>query len=311
MSADVFREVAELLYGDGAEELIAKRAALSTDDTKKRRVTAGLSAVGAAAGTAGLGLAAHDIRHGMKEAKVANPSLKPLGALKAATKSRKFATALVPLEVAGLGGELMATKILHGDAKKKVSKANPDGADLHVPTARGVLRSYGTKQAVKAAPKVKKAGGKLTAMANQKVKEITKSAEIVWEGEFSKVDSDKRQVFGWASIVKKDGEDIVDLQGDYISIDEIEKSAYDYVVKSRKGGNQHLRDGEAPVHVSDMIESFLVTPEKIEKMGLPESTPLGWWVGYQINDDKTWEQVKSGERTGFSIHGRGVRKEIG
>jgi hypothetical protein len=313
MSQDVFREVVELLYGDGAEEIIAKRQAgmPEASDRKKRVVTAGLSAVGATAGAAGLGLAAHDIGHGMKDAKAANPSMKTFQALKTATKTRKLATGLVPLEIAGLGGELMATKILHGDTKKKVSKANPDGADLHVPTARGVLRQQAFKQAAKAAPKVKRTGGKLTAMANQKVKEITKSAEIVWEGEFSKVDADKRQVFGWASIVKKDGEDIVDLQGDYISIDEIEKSAYEYVVKSRKGGNQHLRNGEAPLHVSDMIESFLVTPEKIEKMGLPESTPLGWWVGYQINDDKTWQQVKSGERTGFSIHGRGVRKEIG
>jgi hypothetical protein len=131
--------------------------------------------------------------------------------------------------------------------------------------------------------------------------------DIVWEGEFSKVDSEKRQVFGWASVVRKDGQDIVDLQGDYISIDEVEKAGYEYVIKSRKGGNQHARSGEQPLHVSDMIESFIVTPEKIEKMGLPETMPLGWWVGYQINDDATWDQVKDKKRAGFSIHGKGNR----
>lgn len=62
--------------------------------------------------------------------------------------------------------------------------------------------------------------------------------------------------------------------------------------------------------MADMIESFLVTPEKIEKMGLPESMPLGWWVGYQINDDATWNDVKSGKLTGFSVHGRGKRTPV-
>src|SRR6185503_10016795 len=59
--------------------------------------------------------------------------------------------------------------------------------------------------------------------------------DVVWEGEFSKVNADKQQVFGWASIVEMNGEPVVDLQGDYISIDEVEKSGYEYVMKSRKG----------------------------------------------------------------------------
>jgi hypothetical protein len=56
-----------------------------------------------------------------------------------------------------------------------------------------------------------------------------------------------------------------------------------------------------------MIESFIVTPEKKEALGLPDEMPVGWWVGYQVNDPETWEAVKSGKRTGFSIHGRGQR----
>jgi hypothetical protein len=59
-----------------------------------------------------------------------------------------------------------------------------------------------------------------------------------------------------------------------------------------------------------MIESFVMTPEKIEKMGMPDSTPVGWWVGYKIHDEDAWQKVKKGEVTGFSIHGRGKRKEV-
>jgi hypothetical protein len=135
--------------------------------------------------------------------------------------------------------------------------------------------------------------------------------DITWAGEFAKADEDKRQVFGWASIVEVDGQPVVDRQGDWISPEEIEKAAYQYVLNSRKAGHQHKRDGDQPFHAGDMIESFVMTPEKVEKMGLPDSTPIGWWVGYKIHDDDAWQKVKKGEVTGFSIHGRGKRKEAG
>ena len=134
--------------------------------------------------------------------------------------------------------------------------------------------------------------------------------DVTWAGEFSKIDSDKREVFGWASVVELDGKPVVDRQGDLITPDEIERAAYQYVMKSRKGGHQHRRDGENPFHASDMIESVVFTPEKIAKMGLPDDFPVGWWVGYKVNDDSTWDLVKKGDVTGFSIHGRGKRQQV-
>jgi hypothetical protein len=138
---------------------------------------------------------------------------------------------------------------------------------------------------------------------------------ITWTGEISKVDVDKRQVFGWASVSSVGGQPLVDLQGDYVPIDEVEKAAYKYVLESRKGGDMHQRirkSDDAPLHTADLIESFVVTPEKLEKMGLASNAlPLGWWVGMHINDDKQWAMVKSGERTGFSIHGLGQRTPAG
>ena len=58
---------------------------------------------------------------------------------------------------------------------------------------------------------------------------------------------------------------------------------------------------------SILIESFIVTEEKRAAMGLPDSVPTGWWVGFQVQDPEVWAKVKSGERTGFSIHGHGKR----
>jgi hypothetical protein len=136
------------------------------------------------------------------------------------------------------------------------------------------------------------------------------SPDMEWSAEISKVDEDKRQVFGWASLTSVDGQPVVDRQGDYIPLDEIEKAAYHYVLSSRKGGDMHARDGEGPKHTADLIESFLVTPEKLKHMGLAEDAlPHGWWIGMKVQDDDQWEMVKKQERTGFSIHGKGSRIE--
>lgn len=125
--------------------------------------------------------------------------------------------------------------------------------------------------------------------------------------EIAKTDTEKRQVFGWASISKKDGVTVLDHQGDTIETDELERAAYDYMLRSRKGGHEHQKTHEGPLHVADVIESFVITDEKKKAMGLPDSTPEGWWVGMKVNDDKVWELAKSGELAGFSIHGSGRR----
>jgi len=304
---------------------------LAAKDQRNRKVTAGLSAIGAAAGGAGLLYGGHKISGAYKAVrgtqKVAGMSgLK--GAKRAAAKhavgQEKLGTALVPLEVAGLTGEVAATKILHGDTKKKIKKngslIKKDTEILNnasVPSKRSLTRAVITK------PKAQKKGMEYTKkgvgvlqrrfpdkqITTNKVEKSTE-VDVVWEGEIAKADSDKQQIFGWASVIEVNGDPVVDLQGDVISPDEMEKAAYEYVMKSRKGGDMHLRDNWDPIQKSEMIESFTVTPEKREAMGLPDSVPTGWWVGFKVNDDEVWGKVKSGERTGFSIHGRGKRTPL-
>ena len=73
--SDPFLEVAGLLFGDGADELVAKMNPVGTDlsaaekDKRKRKITAGLSAVGAAAGGAGLALGTHNLSRSYKTAR--------------------------------------------------------------------------------------------------------------------------------------------------------------------------------------------------------------------------------------------------
>lgn len=130
--------------------------------------------------------------------------------------------------------------------------------------------------------------------------------EVQAEGEIAKADEERQMVFGWAYVAfSKSGELNVDRSGDFIDdVQEVEKSAYNFVVKSRNGDLDHTNLKSAV-----MVESMVFTPEKIEKMGIPEGTvPLGWWVGFHFPDKADWEQAKV--RKAFSIHGKGTRKSV-
>ena len=143
--------------------------------------------------------------------------------------------------------------------------------------------------------------------------------DLVWSGEFSKFDDDKRQAFGWASIVEVNGRPVVDLQGDLITPDDLEIAAYSFVRKSRVGGSQHARDEyDRPIQAGELIESKVWTDEKYEAFaksgGVPYETfanaPRGWEAGFQYDDEPTWIDIRTGRKTGFSIHGRGKRVPV-
>jgi hypothetical protein len=329
---ETFREVADLLFGGGAD-LVAKANPTQSDvaaaDHRKRKITAGLSAVGAAAGAAGLTLGGHNVkrayagaRYGMKgtkAARVAAGKIKPVmpkkQALRHALGEEKLATGLVPLEVAGLTGEVAATRILHGDTKKKVRKDLGEVSEMATTNPKKQMTRAAITNAPRAAGKgleySKVAHGQLKKLpdkvSTKKVKKSAEDVEVIWSGDFAKANLEKQQLFGWASVIEVNGEPVLDLQGDVISADEMEKAGYSYVMKSRKGGDMHLRDNWAPIQKSEMIESFIVTDEKRQAMGLPDSVPTGWWVGFQVQDPQVWADVKAGKRTGFSIHGTGKR----
>jgi len=156
-------ELLDALYGDGVWEI-----SKAMNDTTKRRVTAGLSAVGATAGAAGLGYAGLKTGQAYRAAKGAT-KLKRIGA---AVKHEKFGSALIPLEVAGLGGEIMATKILHGDTqhKKPVRKSATDARQVKYKLARVGVDA--TAKGAKKAPVV----GKKAFSAAAQVPDLTQKA---------------------------------------------------------------------------------------------------------------------------------------
>ena len=118
-----------------------------------------------------------------------------------------------------------------------------------------------------------------------------------------KLDPARQLVFGWASVaISKDGQVVVDRQGDIIPPQELEDAAYEYVLEYRVAN-----EGHTEMTRGHLVESMVFTPEKLEKMGLPaHGAPTGWWVGFKLDAD-TFAKVQSGELAMFSIEGEAVQ----
>lgn len=143
------------------------------------------------------------------------------------------------------------------------------------------------------------------AMSRSK-KSITAKADRVMkrdgEGNFdmyipiAKVNAEKRLVTG---IVYEP--DVVDAQGDSASEEEIEKSAHDFLAKSRKTGLMHKTDVSDKVTV---VESWITRNSEI--IGNQRVRKGTWLMTMKVADDGIWNDVKSGKYTGFSMSGRAV-----
>lgn len=124
-----------------------------------------------------------------------------------------------------------------------------------------------------------------------------------------KTDDDKRLVFGWASIsITVDGEQLEDRQKDIIDPEELETAAYEYVLNFRDTGEEHIQSMRKK---GKLVESCVFTEEKQKAIGIPPGTvPVGWWVGFKIEDDAAWQKVKNGTYKMFSIEGKASREPV-
>jgi len=111
-------------------------------------------------------------------------------------------------------------------------------------------------------------------------------------------DDDQQLVYG--VVLEPDTED---AQGDVISAEEIEKTAHDYLVKSRVVGDSH--QWVAPTEV---VESFIAP---VDYTVGKDTIKKGSWVlvGHVLDPD-LWKKIKQGDYTGWSIGGYGQRKEV-
>jgi len=111
----------------------------------------------------------------------------------------------------------------------------------------------------------------------------------------------KQYVFGWASVVRdKDGNIPFDWAGDVLDEADIEESAYNFVRNHRVTGLEHQGDA-----FGEMIESIMFTKEKQAVLGIPDGIlPIGWFIGFYIENKDIYNKIINGELGMFSIQGK-------
>lgn len=116
------------------------------------------------------------------------------------------------------------------------------------------------------------------------------------EAEIIKSDDDKRLV---TSIVYEP--DTVDAHGDYMTAEEIERAAHDFLTNGKGVDVQH---NYKKTNV-DIVESWVAKDDTdINGQRIKKGT---WIATAKINDDLIWKAIKDEEITGFSMGGTGIR----
>lgn len=118
-------------------------------------------------------------------------------------------------------------------------------------------------------------------------------------------------VWGWASIIEKDGQVITDHQGDRISEIELLKAAHDYITNSRTAGAMHLYcegKNREPLKCGEVVESMVFTKDLQRAMGI-DLGKVGWAVAMRITNPEVKKAFARGDLKAFSIGGSGLRIE--
>lgn len=121
--------------------------------------------------------------------------------------------------------------------------------------------------------------------------------------QITKINPELQIVWGWAYVTEEDGETVVDHSAQIIETMEAQKMAHGFVSKSRVGGVMHESKG------GEIVDSIFLTKEIQEAMNV-DAKKVGWFIGYHVKDKATWERVKSGELSAFSIAGTATEEVI-
>lgn len=114
--------------------------------------------------------------------------------------------------------------------------------------------------------------------------------------EIKKIDNDRQIVVGEVY-----APDITDAHGDFMTAQEIEKTAYDFMANHRLHKIDMQHDNEETG--SFVVESF------IARKGDETFIEGAWVVAVHIPDKKVWDMVKNGELNGFSMEALALKKQ--
>ena len=123
---------------------------------------------------------------------------------------------------------------------------------------------------------------------------------VVKEGDLPMTDEDgEEEQKAWAPVLIPNE---TDKQGDVIPVKEIETAAHDFLAEYRQVDTDHdlLAGKGVPIESWTLkTDTTFDLPDGSESREYPAGT---WFMGVQFNDE-SWDRIKAGELTGFSIYG--------
>jgi len=127
------------------------------------------------------------------------------------------------------------------------------------------------------------------------------------EYKLAAIDEDKRIITGPFMIPNQPIKRI-DENGKIYSIiysEDTIKKVSEKFFKTNKQNNTDINHSDDVTKNNTLLESWIVEDSEKDKSVLYGfNLPIGSWMGtYKINDDATWDKIKSGELNGFSITG--------
>lgn len=143
-------------------------------------------------------------------------------------------------------------------------------------------------------------GGKPNAPA---IEASDDGTEVRMTAKVLKVDTAKRLVWGWASVIEEGGKAVVDKQGDVIGEDELLAAVHDFHKSARAARVMH--DG---VDMGEVVEGLVFTRSLQKALGV-DLGRVGYLLGMEMPADVV-ARVASGDLTMFSIGGTAVREEL-
>lgn len=129
------------------------------------------------------------------------------------------------------------------------------------------------------------------------IKEDDPSINIQKEVKIVKVDEEKRLVYG---AVYAPNEDEGDAHEDFMTADEIEKAAHNFLAKSNTVKATDTQHNLQPVEGVTIVESAVL---KGTHEILKDEKPGTWYIVTKVDNDEVWKSVKDGTYTGYSLYG--------
>lgn len=119
---------------------------------------------------------------------------------------------------------------------------------------------------------------------------------------------DSVRVWGWAAMSVDDiGNPVVDVDGDHVPIDVLERAVHEAFI--RRGGQGAVGLLHESQNRADLVESFVLTAEKRDAFGLGQG-PQGWIVGLISHDPEVIALVRSGYLMELSFRGKSLSRTV-